>query len=511
VATDPDPWPAGGELCGPAECFRLLLDGVGDVAFSTLDASGRITTWQGSLGRDDVDPVGQPLRSLYTLEDLDAGRPELDLAAAVRAGRVERDGWRVAPGGRRFWARAVLSVVGDGHGNVHGFALVLRDMSEHSRAEQALQESEARYRAISELTSDYAYAFSIDRSGRVTVDWVAGAFTRITGYAHEEMRELEASGGGGFSLVHPDDRPAALARVQRLVLGEPDTTEFRIVTKSGDVRWIRESGRTERDEPNGVTRVYAAAQDITERKLAEEEARARQAELAHVLRLGTMGEMAAGLAHEINQPLSAIVSYARGCTRRLKSGMAAAGALLEPIEEIAAQAMRADEIVQRLLLFVRKQKPARELERIDVLVREVVQLVAGEARKRGVRIVLDLAADLPRVLVDRIQIEQVVLNLVRNGIEAMQTSADDRVLQIETRAADDGAVEVAVRDSGEGLTPELADRVFEPFFTTKRAGLGMGLAISRSIVRAHGGRISASRNPDRGATFRFTLPAAQGG
>jgi C4-dicarboxylate-specific signal transduction histidine kinase len=255
-------------------------------------------------------------------------------------------------------------------------------------------------------------------------------------------------------------------------------------------------------------RVYAAAQDITERKIAEEEARARQAELAHVLRVSTMGEMAAGLAHEINQPLSAIVSYARGCARRLKSGMAAAASLLEPIEQIAAQAMRADEIVQRLLLFVRKQKPVHEPAHVDALVREVVQLVAGEARKRRVNVTLHLAADLPPVRVDRIQIEQVLLNLVRNGMEAMQSSADDRLLVIETRAADDGFVEVDVRDCGEGLDPEVAERVFEPFFTTKRAGLGMGLAITRSIVRAHGGRISVIRNPDRGVTFRVSLPAA---
>jgi len=498
-------------LCAPAECFALLLEGMPDTTFCTLDARGHITSWQGTFGGEAaVDPVGQPFAVLYGLEDVDAGKPELDLVAAVRGGRVERDGWRVAPGGRRLWTRAVLTVVHDDSGKVGGFALVLRDMSEHSRAEQALQESELRYRAVSELTSDYAYAFSIDRNGRVAVDWVAGAFTRITGYSHDEMHRLEAL-GGGFNIVHPDDRAIALARVQRLVLLEPDTSEFRILTKDGEVRWIRESGRPERDPRSGVTRVYAAAQDITERKLAEEEARARQTELAHGLRLGTMGEMAAGLAHEINQPLSAIVSYARGCTRRLKSGTAQAPALLEPIEEIASQAMRADAIVQRLLLFVRKQPPVRQLTHVEALVHEVEQLVAAEARKRGVQIFLDLEPELPLVLVDKIQIEQVLLNLVRNGMEAMHEGEDTRHLTIQTRRGDGDTVEVAVRDCGEGLAADLAERVFDPFFTTKRSGLGMGLAISRSIVRAHGGRISARSNPDRGVTFRFSLPAAQGG
>lgn len=338
------------------------------------------------------------------------------------------------------------------------------------------------------------------------VEWIAGAFTRITGYTHEEVEQLDLN---GLSIVHPDDRPIALARLYRLVLGESDTSEFRIVTKQGEVRWIRESGRPERDPERDIVRVFGAAQDITERKLAEDEARARETELAHVLRLATMGEMAAGLAHEINQPLSAIVSYARGCPRRLRSGTVDGAALAEPIEEIERQAMRADEIVQRLLLFVRKEKPARETVRINDLVREVVQLVGGEARARRIPLDVDLASGLPPVEVDKIQIEQVLLNLVRNGLEVMQgDGAPPGRLLIRTAPGDGGDVEISVKDEGEGLPPSAAERVFEPFFTTKRSGLGMGLAISRSIVRGHGGRIVAMPNAGRGTTVRFTLPPA---
>ena len=416
---------------------------------------------------------------------------------------------RVAPDGRRFWARAVLTALPGDCTGARRFGLVLRDMSEHGRAEAALQASEARYRAVSELTSDYAYAIRIEPSGRVVTEWMTGAFARITGYSPQEMKDLEPS-GGGFSLVHPDDRLVALARVNRLLSGQEDTSEFRIIAKGGEVRWIRESGRPEWDAQNGVMRVFGAAQDVTERKLAEEEARAREAELAHVLRLGTMGEMAAGLAHEINQPLSAIVSYARGCTRRLRSGVAQAAALLEPIEQIAAQAMRANEIVQRLLLFVRKQKPARTRAEVGDLVREVTHLLDGEARKRGIQLRMELASALPEVEVDRIQIEQVILNLVRNALEATPDGLPDPTLIIRTERDADGCVAIAVSDQGEGLTAEKVDQVFEPFFTTKRAGLGMGLAISRSIVRGHGGRITACANPGRGATFRFTLPIAGG-
>lgn len=490
-----------------AELCTLLLDGLPDACLCLLDAHGRVLRAHGAL-LAGADPSGRPLADLYPEDERDAGRPAADLERASRDGRVKTQGWRIAPDGRRFWARVVLSALPGDRARTERFGLVLRDMSEHGRAEEALQASEARYRAVSELTSDYAYAVRIEPTGKVVTEWMTGAFTRITGYSPQEIEELESK-GGGFALVHPDDRPVAFARVNRLVTGNADTSEFRIVTKSGEVRWIRESGRPQWDAREGVMRVYGAAQDVTERKRAEEEARAREAELAHVLRLGTMGEMAAGLAHEINQPLSAIVSYARGCTRRLRAGVAQATSLLEPIEEIAAQAMRANEIVQRLLLFVRKQKPARARAEVGDLVREVTHLIDGEARKRGIQLRTELASALPEVEVDRIQIEQVILNLVRNALEATPAGLPDPALTIRTER-DGDCIAVAVSDQGDGLTADQVDRVFEPFYTTKRAGLGMGLAISRSIVRGHGGRITAFANPGRGATFRFTLPIAGG-
>jgi signal transduction histidine kinase len=166
--------------------------------------------------------------------------------------------------------------------------------------------------------------------------------------------------------------------------------------------------------------------------------------------------------------------------------------------------------VQRLLLFVRKQKPVRERAAIGDLVLEVTQLLAGEARNRGIQLRHELASGLPLVEVDRIQIEQVILNLVRNALEAMQGTAEPEPQVLIRTECDQRNVVVSVTDQGEGLSPEQAEHVFEPFFTTKKSGLGMGLAISRSIVRGHGGRISASANSGRGATFRFTLPIAEG-
>jgi C4-dicarboxylate-specific signal transduction histidine kinase len=259
---------------------------------------------------------------------------------------------------------------------------------------------------------------------------------------------------------------------------------------------------------------YTFEHDRLERERAEVmllEAQAQQhhAELAHAARLSTLGEMAAGLAHELNQPLAAIVSYARGCSLRLRSGEAETGALVEVVEEISAQALRAGEVLRRIRDFVRSGELRRERVDLNDVVREAVRFAEIEARQSGISMPLELTSDTLTVEVDRIQVEQVVLNLVRNGFEAMRTTAPtERTLSIRTARHAGEGIEVAVGDTGTGIPPGIAGRVFDPFFSTKRDGLGLGLSISRSIIEAHGGRLWAIANPLRGATFRFTLPEA---
>jgi two-component system sensor histidine kinase TtrS len=244
---------------------------------------------------------------------------------------------------------------------------------------------------------------------------------------------------------------------------------------------------------------------IDRRERAEEQARRHQADLAHVLRVQTMGEMAAGLAHEINQPLGTIANYAQGCRRRIASGSLTESELMAMLNSIAAEALRAGERIRHLRALVRKQESQREPTDVNRIVHAAVELTEPDARAYGVTVRLELADNLPPVLVDRIQIEQVVLNLLRNAVEAMHDCRGDGLLVVETRA-DGTGVEVAVRDTGVGLPAEGGALVFEPFVTDKATGLGMGLAISRSIVELHGGRIWAEPNGDRGTTFRFTLP-----
>jgi signal transduction histidine kinase len=241
--------------------------------------------------------------------------------------------------------------------------------------------------------------------------------------------------------------------------------------------------------------------------LEETRSRQHQAELAHAARLHTLGEMAAGLAHELNQPLAAIVNYARGCALRLRAGDVEREQLIEVIEEMSEQALRAGEVLRRVREFARTGELHRERLDPTELVREAARLAEVDARRLGVAMRLESSGDTPPVEVDRIQVEQVILNLVRNGFEAMEVPRGPRELRIRTSTTAHGEIEIAVSDTGTGLPEGVASRVFDPFYTTKPDGLGLGLAISRSIIEAHGGRLWAS-NGGRGATFHFTLPAA---
>jgi C4-dicarboxylate-specific signal transduction histidine kinase len=265
-----------------------------------------------------------------------------------------------------------------------------------------------------------------------------------------------------------------------------------------------------------VYAAYAAVRSQRERQraeVAEEELRARQhqVDLAHAARLSTLGGMAAGLAHEINQPLSAIVSYASGSARRIRGGDVDPAALLEVVESIADEAVRAGEILRRIREFVHNAEAARARADLNALVREALHFAEVEAHELGVTLRLALAEETLDVEVDAIQLEQVILNLVRNGFEAMDESdGAPRELSIETSARAGGGVELIVRDTGSGLAPGSANRLFEPFFTTKQDGLGLGLPISRSIVEMYGGQLWASPNTPRGVAFHVVLPAARG-
>lgn len=262
--------------------------------------------------------------------------------------------------------------------------------------------------------------------------------------------------------------------------------------------------------------VLATLLDITDRRRAELELRKAEKNvsearehLAHVARLSTMGEMAAGIAHEINQPLAAISTYAQACKRLLLQSSVTPDDFAEPLDRISTQAMRAGEVIRRLRGFVKKSDSDSELLQCNQLIRDVVKLAEVDARKFDIPVELDLQERLPAVRVDPIQIQQVILNLIRNALEAMiDTPREYAKVIVSTELSISGYVCIRVSDRGPGLNDETMARVFHPFFTTKASGMGLGLSISQSIIQAHGGSLSAYNNPARGATFVVVLPPA---
>jgi PAS domain S-box-containing protein len=368
------------------------------------------------------------------------------------------------------------------------------------RAEDDLRESEAKYRLLVENQTDLLV--KLDRSGRYR--FVSPSFCRRFGKSENELL------GQPFELeVNPLDR-GAFERAHAAVLAPPHRShcEARVLAAKG-WQWLAWECSAILDERGEVAEIIASGRDVTERRRAEEQARQHLQQLAHVTRIASMGEMASAIAHEINQPLTSISTYSQACVRLLRSGGASLDEVTESMERVAARAQHASEIIRGLRSFVRKVDAQLIPVEINFLVNEIVPLVQPEARQSGVEITTDLGAGLPTVMADNIQIEQVLLNLVRNAIDAISGGrAERREVRISTRRGPDDTVEACVQDSGPGFDAESAERLFEPFFTTKGQGMGIGLSISRSIVEAHHGRIWASAERGRGASFHVLLPAA---
>jgi C4-dicarboxylate-specific signal transduction histidine kinase len=252
--------------------------------------------------------------------------------------------------------------------------------------------------------------------------------------------------------------------------------------------------------------------EIDERRRAEDRAQQHLAELAHVARLSTVGEMMAELAHELNQPLSAICSHAQACKRLLASGdRDYVEDLSASLNQVNEQGTRAAEIIRRVRRFVVKAKPSEAVVDVNAMIRDVAELMSIDARMAGAETVLELAEPLPPVVGDRIQLEQVLVNLMRNGFEALRESdRQRRLLTVGTSLDGSNTIVVTVRDNGGGIASDVLDRIFERFFTTKAGGMGMGLSVSQSIIKSHGGTLRAAPVPEGGAVFHFTLPIQTG-
>jgi PAS domain S-box-containing protein len=371
--------------------------------------------------------------------------------------------------------------------------------AEHEGVLERLQENEYRLRTIIESEPECVKLQAVDG----TVLEINPAGLRLV----DAERAEDIIGKRIYDVVAPEYIGIYQENMARVFAGEAAVYEFKSITLKGRTRWMETHAVPLRDARGEVYALLGITRDITEHKWAEEQGRRHQTELARVARLSTMGEMATGLAHELNQPLAAIANFARGCIRRLRTGEVVPAELIVPLEEVCEQAERAGEIMRHARDFVRKSEPRMSAVDINQVVRSVVKFTEHEARQHETVVTLQLAPHQPRVWADSIMVEQVICNLVRNAVEAMaERHSLRREIVIRTAPHGEDKIEVEVVDTGPGIDGTVIDQVFDQFFTTKAEGVGMGLSISRSIVESHGGNIRAESRTD-GATFRFTLQA----
>jgi two-component system sensor kinase FixL len=367
-------------------------------------------------------------------------------------------------------------------------------------AERALRDSEAHLRSVLETVPDAIIV--IDDRG--LIESFSPAAERLFGYPARDVT------GQNVKMLMPqpyrDEHDGYLERYRR-------TGERRIIGIGRVVLGRRADGSTFPMELavgeinlEGRRMFTGFVRDITERQVARERLQDLQSELLRASRLSAMGQMASALAHELNQPLTAIINYVQATRRMVGNPNIARDRLDETMDKAVMQANRAGQIIHRMRQFLTKGETERQPESINKVLEEASALALVGAKESGVVVRMELGTDLPQVVVDRIQIQQVILNLIRNGIEAMQ-GVTRRELLIATGTADSDMVQVTITDSGPGLAPEVAEQLFQPFVTTKEKGMGLGLSICRSIVDSHGGKIWAKPNPSAGVTFAFTLPA----
>lgn len=348
--------------------------------------------------------------------------------------------------------------------------------------------------------------YGVDMAGRTT--FVNRSMVRLTGWRADEL--IGANQHAILHHSHGDGRPHPAPECPVYATFRDSQPRF----VDDDVFWRKDgssfpveySSTPIQDEQGATVGTVVVFRDVTERKQAEEGVRRHQAELAHVARLSTLGEMASGIAHELNQPLTAIATNARACVRMLESGRNSGEQCSDVMERIAAQAERAGEVIRQIRHFARKEPPSLRPTRVRLILDTVLGLLRPEAERAAVTLVVDQPPADYVVLAQEIQIEQVLLNLGRNAIEAMAGTPGPRRLTLSASKDADGRIALGVTDTGPGLPADIRERLFEPFVTSKPQGMGLGLSISAGIVEAHGSTFSVESEPGAGATFRFTLP-----
>lgn len=457
------------------------------------------------LNSSEREAIGSSLIDIFPVTEREALRDLIAQCVAPARHRtpVVFDISKIA--GKERYVEVMASSLVDRSGQL-GATVILQDVTartlaenERSKAEDALKISEGLYRELVQTMSE-ALALT-DENHCIT--YVNDSFCNMFGYSSEEVLSKSL-----LSFVHEDDKAAMHDCMVNPVPGEGvHRYETAWVTKQGEKIFTLTSPKRLFDPEMSYVGCLGVFTDITERKLIEGREKKHLMELAHVSRVTTLGEMSSQIAHELAQPLAAIAALSTGSLKMLKSETADRDEIIQSLTNISEQSSRAREVVLRLRNFVRNDEIQYTRIELDKLIRTVVHLVEMEARWHSLPVQLDLQGPLPTTMGDRILLEQVILNLVHNAIEAMQiVERHERRLTIRTSNDNAGFLHVEVIDNGPGFVEQDINQIFQPFFSTKSDGMGMGLAITRSIIKAHKGELSASNNVQGGATFCFTLP-----
>lgn len=486
-----------------AYAFRQAMSQSLVTGMRAIDPTGRITFVNAAFcrmtGFDESELVGiSPPYPYWPPEEFDKLQHNIDTALAGKAPASGFEMRIMRKNGERFDVRLYFSPLIDTHGQQIGWMASMNDITEPKRIRVELERAHERFVTVIDgldtavhvaavETGEILFAnrafqniFGFDTVGRDSATVTAACHPPADAYDCQPAR------------LQPEDLPRELfdGEIQHSLSGHWYHLHERAI------RWV--DGRT--------VRVQIAA-DITDKKHIDEVNLQQQKRLEQTSRLITMGEMASSLAHELNQPLSAIANYCAGCIKRMQAGNYRFEDLLAAMQKASDQAERAGKIIRRMRDMVKKSDPKREPVSLEELVDEARAFADIEAQRTGTQIEVDIPENLPRIVVDRIMIEQVLLNLVKNGIEAMNSVPfDRRKLLLQARLNEDEMLEIAISDHGHGLAEEDIERIFMPFYTTKPEGMGIGLAICRSIIEFHQGRLWVEPRREGGTVFRFTVP-----
>jgi PAS domain S-box-containing protein len=472
----------------PAFVFRILPDGWTDFLNKR---------WLDYTGLTHSEAEGLGWRVVYHPEDVE------QIVEARSRGMASGEAWesegriRSADGQYR-WFLNRAAPLRDEQGNIVKWYGSNTDIEDRKRAENALRRNEAYLAEAQRLSRTGSFGWTIDTG---EISWSAESF-RI--FEHDPR--IPPTIDFVVERTHPDDRGFLRRLIERVSSSRDNwEVEHRLLMPDGSVKHLRVVAHP-LGEVSGPLEYVGALMDITAEKRAQEALQQAQAELAHVTRVTTLGELTASIAHEVNQPLAAIITNGEACLRWLGNKTPNLEEARGAVERMISDGNRAGEVIQRLRALTRKTDPQSAPLDINDVIHDVVGLVQREVLNYRVRLRLDLDSGLDPVLGDRVQLQQVIINLIVNSVEAMANVAERRELMIRVRQHDTAHVLVAVQDSGVGISPDQLDRVFNAFFTTKADGMGMGLSICRSIVEGHGGRLWASCSDGAGATFQFTVP-----